>query len=133
MRTTKAATLGAMMLCALGLTGCFWVVAGAAGGAGAYSYSLGKLEAVKEAPVATVQKAAVDGLKDLEIRIVRENVDKLTGQVEGSTAQGKTVTIRIDRQTENTAKLSIRVGTGMLSDEKNQTMAIYDAIEKRLK
>jgi hypothetical protein len=131
MRFLKTTTLAILLLAMLPLTGCFLLAAGAVA-AGAYSYQTNKLVAVKNVPVDAAHKASTDALDELEIRIVRANVDKLSGLVEGQTAQNKTVTINLERIDDNSTRLNIRVGSGFLADEKSQATAIYDAISKRL-
>jgi hypothetical protein len=132
MRKRKIAELGIVMLAALSATGCFWLVAGAAVGAGAYAYRGNRLEANKEVPVEKLHKASLAALEDLEMRLVRENVDKLTGSIEAETAQNKQVVININMVSETQSTLTIRVGTGFLGEEKNQASMIYNAIDKRL-
>jgi len=133
MRIKQTTRLGLLLLGTLTLTGCWFLAAGVVAGTAVYSYKVNRLESLVERPVATVHQATLDGLKDLELRVTRESVDKLSGRVEAVNAQGKTIVIDENRQTENTTKLTIRVATGLMSEDKTQAEAIYNAVDKHLK
>lgn len=133
MKIRKTLALGGLLAALLPLNGCFLVAAGAVAGAGAYSYQLGKLDSTQDRPIDVVHRASVDALKELNIQILSENSDKLTGQVTGRNAQSQDVKIEENRVTDSSTRMTIRVGTGLMSDDKTQTLAIYDKIQSHLK
>jgi len=90
-------------------SGCLLLV-GAGAGAGSAAYYMGKLEDEVNAPVDDVHDAAIDGLKDLEMPILKDQGDKLSGKVESVTADDRNVWIYIDSLTPSRSKITIRVG-----------------------
>jgi hypothetical protein len=98
------------------------------GGAGVYWYK-GKLEETLPYSVPRVHKAAVAGLKSLDIVITEDSSDKLTARVRGRLADGKKVWIDAKSETPSSTKLTIRVG--VLGD-REYSQRIREAIVKRL-
>ena len=76
-----------------------------------------------------VVKAANGALEHLELRVVSSSATKLDGKLEAETAQGKTVTIIVNREDEGVSKVEIKVGA--LGDE-SISQAIIDETRKRL-
>lgn len=111
------------------LTGCFALFVGAAAGAGGVIWATGKLQQDLNAPLDRVQKASLAALKKLELPILIDKKDKLTGKIESEYADGKRVWIDTDYVTKETTKISIRVGT--LGDEK-RSREILDTIIRYL-
>lgn len=64
---------------------------GAGAGAARTVYVMGKVEDRVEASVPKVQKAAIAGLKDLNLPIRKNVGDQLSGQIESETADEKTI------------------------------------------
>lgn len=94
--------------------GCLLLV-GAGAGAGSAAFYMGKLEDEVNAPVDDVHDAIIDGLKDLEMPILKDQGDKLSGKVESVTADDRSVWIYIDSLTASRSKITIRVG--LIGDE----------------
>lgn len=113
----------------LTLSGCLALVAGAGAGAAGVVYVKGKLQDEVAQPVPTVHEATVQALKDLNMPVVTDRADNLTAEIKSRLADGKDVTIELDRETQKTTKIGIRVG--MVGDEK-QSLEILDHIKKRL-
>lgn len=122
-------TLPVLLLLSFSLSGCLALVAGAGAGAAGVVYVKGKLEDEVQAPVPEVHEATVKALKDLNMPIVVDRADSLTGEVKSKLADGKDVTIELERETQKTTKVGIRVG--MVGDEK-QSLEILDQIKKHL-
>lgn len=109
-------------------TGCFYLVAGAAGGAG-YAWYKGKLEETMPVTVAQMHRAAKAGLKDLEITVLQDHSDKLRAEVKAVMADGTKVSVEAESMGKSATKLSIRVG---LIGDKNLSLRIRDAIKNHL-
>ena len=121
-----ALTVLVAVLCST--TGCLLLV-GAGAGAGSAAYYMGKLEDEVNAPVDDVHDATLDGLKDLEMPVLKDQGDKLSGKVESVTADDRNVWIYIDSLTTSRSKITIRVG--LVGDEvRSQQIlkAIRDAL-----
>lgn len=107
-------------------TGCFWVAAGAGG----YAFAKGRLIQVEDVSLDASHAATLTAMDELKFRVRRKPIDALTGKVEATTADNKTVDIKLSKISDTTTEISIRVGTGMLGDEKNREALIMDAIKK---
>ena len=105
--------LGVVLL-VLGTSGCLLLL-GAGAGAGGTVYLTGKLEDELNGSVPKVRRATAAGLKKLEMPIIRDQGDKLSGKVESITADDTKVWIYIDSLSTTRSKISIRVG--YLGDE----------------
>ncbi len=84
---------------------------GAAGAAGTIAYVKGDLEAIEAEELDVVYEATVKAVKDLELRLISKTKDALTATIYTRDAEDKKVTITLKRTTEQTTKLSIRIGT----------------------
>jgi len=109
--------------------GCALVVVGAAGGAAGAVYVGGQLKDRLEASVPQVHQAAVKALKELELPIREEKVDKLTAHLESELSDEKHVWITIEADGEDGAKITIRVG--IVGDEA-KSKAILEAVRRHL-
>lgn len=89
--------------------GCVAVVAGVAG-AGAVAYVRGELQALLDAPYASVVRAANRAVSELEFVKVSERMDALTAVLIARTANDKKVEIRILKSTDAITRVEIRVG-----------------------
>ena len=128
----KRALPALFAIMALTLTsGCWWIAAGAAGAVG-YKYSTGKLEATADASVEATYNAAVQAVETLGLDVRTKNVDALTGQIDARTAQGKTVEIVLNKLGDAKTEYSVRVGAGLISEERTQATAIHEEIQKRV-
>ncbi len=110
--------------------GCFWLIAGAAGGAGGYAWTQGKLSFVTPHSVTRCHDATIPALQSLGIYIASDNTDKLAGIIKGRTAAGAPVTVDLEPQEGNLTKVEIRVGYW---GDKVQSQKIADEIKSRLK
>lgn len=110
-------------------TGCVALVVGTGAGAAGTVYVMGKLEEQVEASVPQVQKAAVAGLKDLDLPIQKNKGDKLSAQIESETADEQTIWVKVNFVTESLSELTIRVG---LTGDEQQSREILRAIKQHL-
>jgi hypothetical protein len=93
----------------LGTSGCLLLL-GAGAGVGGTAFYMGKLEDEVNGSVPKVRHATVAGLKKLEMPIIKDQGDKLSGKVESVTADDQKVWISIDSLAPSRSKVSIRVG-----------------------
>jgi hypothetical protein len=120
----KQLLFGALLLSTAVLVhGC--IVAAVGAGAGTIAYMKGDLEAVEAKSVGEVYEAATKAVKELEMTISESSKDALGGKIVASDAGGKKVTILLKAKTENSTKLSVRVGTF-------GSRLIYDKIKENL-
>lgn len=98
------------MIAATLLVGCAAVVVGGAAGAGV-AYSMGALKTVESTTVEKSYFAAQAALKQLEFQQTLASKDAIEASVEGETASGKNVIVRIKRVTDQATEIRIRVGT----------------------
>ena len=100
-----------ILLCwSLTASGCAALLLGAGGGVAGTVYVMGKLEDEVEASVPKAQQAAIAGLKDLDLPILKKKGDKLTAEIESKTADEKRVWVSIHSLTKSRSKIMIRVG-----------------------
>lgn len=96
-------------------TGCLsqgcMIAAVGIGAAGTIAYVRGDLEAVEPAPIDVVYDASLKALEELELHVTSKSKDALVAQILTYDAQDKRIRIRLKAATDNTTKLSIRVGT----------------------
>jgi hypothetical protein len=128
MNRKAIALVTALLGMSLLVSGCVAAVA-AAGGAGGYAWSRGKLSFTTPNDITKCHKAAISGLAELDIRIVGDTTDTLTGRIKGETATGEDVTVDLESQTIRITKIDIRVG---FWGNREQAELIADKILKRL-
>jgi len=90
-------------------SGCLLLL-GAGAGVGGTVFYMGKLEDEVNGSVPKVHRATVAGLKKLDMPIITEKGDQLSGKVESVTADNQRVWIYIDSLAPSRSKVSIRVG-----------------------
>lgn len=108
--------------------GCIIAAVGA-GAAGTIAYVKGDLESVQSYNIDTVYQATLDAMNDLDLPVLSKTKDALTAEVVARDAQDKKVTIKLKAATEETTKLSIRIGT---FGDKTKSQLIYDKIQENL-
>jgi len=114
---------------AISAGGCM-VVAVGAGAAGTVAYLKGDLEAVEAANLQTVYKATLKALDELELRVTRQSKDVLSAEIIARDAADQKVTINLKATTENTTKLSIRIG---FFGSETKSRFIYQKIHDNLR
>jgi len=111
--------------------GCLVVAAGA-GAAGTVAYLEGDLEAVEPYKIDTVYAAARETMKKLQLPVLegKTQKDALSATIAARDAEDKRVIIKLNAQTEETTKISIRVGT---FGDHTKSQMIYNRIRENLK
>ncbi|MDX2187675.1 MAG: DUF3568 family protein [Opitutaceae bacterium] len=89
-------------------TGCVAVAVGA--GAGAVAYVRGELAGDVASNLDNAVEAANEAIAGLRFAKVSEKSDALTGTIIARTADDKKVEVKLERVTDNTTKVRIRVG-----------------------
>ncbi|MBC6953299.1 MAG: DUF3568 family protein [Leptolyngbya sp. PLA2] len=84
--------------------------AAAAGIAGTYVYTEGRLESVEDAPLAEVHAAALKAVDDLGFTLVRESQDAFNSIVTAKRADNSDVNIALEKKSDKTTSVRIRVG-----------------------
>lgn len=104
---------------AVAVAACVWaagcaaaVVAGAAaaGVAGTYVYTRGRLESVEQAPLDRLYDATVRTMHDMEFTVTEQAKDALGARVVARRADRTDIRIDLERRTDDTTELGIRVG-----------------------
>ena len=124
-RVLIALTLG---LTVAGLTGCFAVVAAGAAGTGVAWYR-GQLEANLDTNIETVFAASQKALTQLEFANISNKKSTVDAQLVSRTALDKKVEIKLEKVTERSTKVIVRVG--VFGDE-TLSMSILDKIKAAL-
>jgi len=122
--------ISALVALSMMTSGCFFLVAGAAGGAGGYAWAQGKLTFTTPDSVTQCHDATISALKSLGVGITSDQTDKLAGRIRARTGTGDPVTIDLEPQGGNITKIDIRVGH---IGNKVQSQQIADEIKKRLR
>lgn len=98
------------VLLLVNISGCFLLLAGAAGGAGTAVWLSGKLSQDVNAPFDRVIKAAKSALKSFDMEVTKETKEYSVAQIMSKYADGRTVWIDIRRITDESSKVEVRVG-----------------------
>jgi len=89
----------------------------------------GNLVWVDSADIDTVYKAVLGTVKEMELSVIKQRQDHLSGVVVAKTSTGKQITIKLQAETAETTRVSIRVG--FWADQK-KARVIYSKIKKTL-
>jgi hypothetical protein len=122
--TLLTALLGISLL----VSGCVAAVA-AAGGAGGYAWSRGKLSFTTPHDITSCHDATISALTTLDIKVTGDTTDMLAGRIKGETATGEDLTVDLEPQSIRVTKIDIRVG---FWGNETQARMIADKIRKRL-
>ncbi|MHC4462708.1 MAG: DUF3568 family protein [Planctomycetota bacterium] len=93
-------------------------------------YSGGKLYAVSGQDLNSVYTATLAALKQLEIEVAEKSKDVFYAKVVGNTADGKTITIRMEPGADKATEFSIKVST---FGNKERSRVIYEKIRQNLR
>jgi hypothetical protein len=118
--------LGALLA---GASGCIWFLAGAAAGAGTVAWVEGKLVKKYDAPAGKVGLAASAAVKDLHFAVESDVHDAAATRIKAERADGKSVTVDVDRVSDNQCEVAVRVG---LLGNDDSALQIMNAIDARL-
>ncbi|HRQ72961.1 MAG TPA: DUF3568 family protein [Phycisphaerales bacterium] len=129
LRTVASVLLGVAVMCP-GCTVALVAGAAAAGIAGTYMYTEGRLESVEDAPLAEVHAAALKAVDDLGFTLKRESQDAFNSIVVARRADDSEVNIAMEKKSDTTTAVRIRVG--IVGDEAVST-EILSRIRANLK
>ena len=115
--------------CLILLAGCAALAIGAAAGAAGLAYTQGALRTTVNANPSQFITAAEQTLHDMKITVQGSASDDVDGHVNGTTANGRNVTITATHNVQGGSNITIRVGT--FGDEA-LSREIYNRIEKKL-
>ena len=110
-------------------SGCLALAVGAAGGAAGAVYVMGKLQDEVNRPLPVVHEAAVAAMKDLELKLSEDRVDKLSAHMESAFSDGPHVWIDMESVSDSKCRIAIRVG---LTGDEVRSRKIYDTIKQHL-
>jgi hypothetical protein len=96
-------------------------------GQNAAVYSMGRLHARIDRDMDSVYEASVKALEELEITVTEKKKDVFAARVYGKTADERTLTIKLEPETDESTLLSIH--TGVVGNEL-RARAIYDKIRE---
>ncbi len=107
----------------LSLSGCFLFVAGAVGGAGTAIWLSGKLTQEFHTSYHATIEATKLALQSLNLPVVSQKGDANVTQIKGSYTDGSEMWIDIDRVTDNSTKVEVRVG-GVKGDKEAESIVL---------
>ncbi len=110
------------------VNGCV-VAAVGAGAAGTVAYVRGDLEAVELKKLDEVYEATLKAVDELELNVTKKTKDAMSAVIVARDAQDKKVTIKLSATTEETTKLSVRIG---LFGSETKSRLIYQKIHENL-
>ena len=128
MRKKQAFLILVLVVTGVLVKGCM-VAAVGAGAAGTVAYVRGDLEAVESKKLGTVHEATLKAVKELGLNVTKETKDALSAVIIARDAQDKKITIKLRAATEETTKLSVRVG---LFGSETRSRLIYQKIHENL-
>ncbi|WP_404422016.1 DUF3568 family protein [Nibricoccus sp. IMCC34717] len=111
------------------LGGCGAMAVGAGAGAGVVAYIRGELAGDVDAGLDRTLRAANRAVEQLKFAKVSEKSDALTGTIIARTADDTKVEIRVERVTDSTTKVRIRVG---LIGDQAISMQVWERVKGAL-
>lgn len=114
----------------LNLSGCFMLLAGAAGGAGTAYWLSGKLSQQVDSTFEEALKASQEGLENLRLEVTKMTRESNHAQILSKYTDGKTIWVDVDRLASNSARIEIRVGG--VSPDKAAAEKILTSIKQHL-
>jgi hypothetical protein len=109
--------------------GCMLAAVGV-GAAGTIAYVRGDLQTAESEPIDVVYDACLKALEQLELPVTSKSKDALVAEITSFDAQDKKIKIKLKAQTDETTKLSIRIGT---FGSETKSRMIYQKIRDNLK
>ena len=122
--------LVAILLLAPFSAGCFWLVAGGAGAAGAYAWINGNLSRNYKQPMETTWEGSLHALRTLKLKVTSQKHDAFNGYIKVKMVKGDEMKLTLERWTSHETKVTIRVGA--LGD-RDVSMRVHEQIEKQLR
>ena len=113
----------------INVCGCIAILAGAAAGAGTAVWFSGKLSQEVNVSPERALKATKSALKSLKLNVTKETKEEKIMQVMSTYSDGKTIWIDINRVTEASSRIEVRVG---VPGDKDSAQKILDRILRYL-
>ncbi len=110
------------------LSGCPAVIVGA-GAVGTVAYLQGDLQSVEPHALDEVYQASLKVLKDLDMKVVKDNKKKERAEIAARDEADRKVTISLSTQYEGITNISIRIG--VFGDE-TRSRSLYSKIHQAL-
>lgn len=110
-------------------SGCAALAVGAAGGAAGAVYVLGRLTDEMNHDVPVIHRAAVQAMKDLELKLSEDRADKLSAHLKSEFSDGANVWIDMKSIADQRTKVVIRVG---VTGDEVRAKHILDRIKSHL-
>jgi hypothetical protein len=110
-------------------SGCLALAVGAAGGAAGAVYVMGKLQDEINRPLPVVHDAAVAAMKNLELKLSEDRIDKISAHMESSFSDGPHVWMDMESVSDSRCRITIRVG---LTGDEVRSRKIYEAVKQHL-
>ena len=117
-----------LLTLAVAASGCWIVLAGAAGATGVY-YMNGVAEKSYPYAVEKTYDGVLAALKDGEITPYQKGFDATSGTIEATLADGKKLKIELKAMGDNVTRVRLRIGT---FGDKDRSAEILAKIDKRL-
>jgi hypothetical protein len=124
MRIKRFFTIASILSFAACCQGCVAVAVGL-GAAGTVAYIRGDLESTESKNIEVVYSAALQATEQFQLSLISKSKDALSATIVARDAQDSKITIKMTSVSEQTTKLSIRVGT--FGDE-TKSQQIYQKI-----
>ena len=105
------------------------IVAAVGAGAGTIAYIKGDLEVVESKNIDAVYEATEKAVEQLGLNVNKKTKDAMSATIVARDAQDKKVTIKLKATTENTTKISIRIG---IFGSETKSRLIYEQIRENL-
>ncbi len=126
--TRRFLAVGVLAALALGGSGCLFLLAGAAAGAGTVAYINGELVKTYGEPYGRVWSAVDATVKGLGLRVESDQHDGMVGHIKAKRADGETVQISAERKGDKLTEVRVRTGLVKRADSQQ----IMDEIDRRL-
>ena len=108
---TKTVRLALALSACLASSACVPLIVGGAAGAGAYAYVRGELKETLSASPTQTQQAIESAIARLDLVVIAQSADGLTGNFDLQTGDYRRVSIRYKRVADLATTVTIRVGT----------------------
>lgn len=127
--TKKIFLVFMLLLLIVSVSGCFFLIGGAAGGAGAAVWLSGKLSYEVNAPFERTVEAAKDALESFKFKIEKETTTHEVAQLISKYSDGRQIWIDVHRAAPDKSRVEVRVGA---AGDKGASQQILERIQRYL-
>lgn len=114
----------------LNLYGCWFLIGGAAGGAGTSVWLSGKLTQQVNASYEASINSVKSGLRSLKLEVTKETKEETVDQIMSKYTDGRTIWVDVHKITANSSKIEVRVGA--MGSDKAAATEIMNRIKSYL-